>query len=72
MHDSLFCVTLIELVNTSCGINKLLTAGKERMAFGADTDFELRTGALDVPDFAAGAGNSGITILRMDVFFHFL
>jgi hypothetical protein len=68
----LLCVTLIELIDTTSGINKFLTSGKEGVALGANTNFEFGTGTLDVPDFAAGASNSGITIFGMDVFFHFL
>ena len=66
-----FAVTLVELVDTPCGVNKFLLTRKERVALGADTDFVFGTGGIDFPDFAAGAGDSGVTILRMNVFFHF-
>ena len=68
--NGLLGVTLVELVNTAGGIDKLLTAGEEGMAFGADADLEIGTGALDVPDFAAGAGYGGVAVLGMDVAFH--
>ena len=64
--------TLLELVNTSAGINKLLFAGKERMALRADfnTDHAAlsRTGGNF---FAASALDYGFTILRMDSGLHF-
>ena len=67
---SLF-VTAVEFVNTTGGIDKFLLAGKERMAFGADSNLGFRTGGFDVPDFSAGAGDDRIFILRMNIFFHF-
>ena len=63
-------VTAVEFVDTTGGVNKFLFAGEKRVAFGADTDFDFGTGGLDVPDFAASAGNSGITVIRMDILFH--
>ena len=68
---SSFFVAAVEFVDTTGGVNKFLFAGEEGVALGADTDFVFRTGGLDVPDFAAGAGDDGILISRMDVFFHF-
>ena len=64
--------TLLELVNASAGINKLLLAGKERMAlranFNADDTALGRTG-LDF--FAACALDSDFAIVGMESFFHF-
>jgi hypothetical protein len=64
-------VAAIEFVNTTGGVNKFLFAGEEGVALGTDTNLDLRTGRLDVPNFAAGAGDSRITIGRMQIFFHF-
>ena len=63
-----FAVTLVEFVNTTCGINKLLLTGKERVALGTDTDFVFRAGGFDFPDFAAGADDFGGAVVRMDIF----
>ena len=68
---ALFFVTTVEFVDTTGGVNEFLFAGEEGVALGADADLDLGTGGLDVPDFAAGAGDDGILISRMDVFFHF-
>ena len=69
---SSFFVAAVEFVDTAGGVNKFLFAGEEGVALGADTDFVFRTGGLDVPDFAAGAGNGGITVSGMDILFHCL
>ena len=64
-------VTLLETINTTARVNELLLAGEERVALRADADLVLRTGGLDMPDFAAGAGDDGIFVFRMDILFHF-
>ena len=64
-------VTAVEFVDTTGGVNKFLFAGEEGVALCADANLDLGAGGLDVPDFAAGAGDDGILIGRMDVFFHF-
>ena len=66
----LLAITFVELVNTARGIDKLLLAGEERVALGADTDLVFRTGGFDFPDLAAGADDLGRTIVRMDILFH--
>ncbi len=74
MFNSLlsFFVAAVEFVDTTGGINEFLFTGEEGVALGADTDFVFRAGGLDVPNFAAGAGNDGITVSGMDILFHFL
>ena len=67
---SLF-VAAVEFVNTTGGIDEFLLAGKERMAFGADSNLGFGTGGFDVPNFAAGAGNDRVFVLGMNIFFHF-
>ena len=64
-------VATVELVDTPGGVNKLLLAGEERMALGADANVDFRTGGFDVPDFAAGANHFGRAIFRMNITFHF-
>ena len=66
----LLAITLVELVNTPCGVDELLLTGKERVALGADTDFVFGTGGFDFPDFAAGADDLCRTVVRMDILFH--
>ena len=74
MFNSLlsFFVAAVEFIDTTGGIDEFLFTGKEGVALGADTDFVFRTGGLDVPDFAASAGNGGIAVSGMDILFHVL
>ena len=65
-------VTAVEFIDPARRIDEFLLAGEERMALGADADFHFRTRGFDVPNFAAGTGNDGVTVLGMDIFFHFL
>jgi len=67
-----FTVTLTEAFYTTRRIHKLLFAGKERVALGANTNFNFRTGGFNFPHFAACANNFCVAILRMNVFFHFV
>ena len=63
--------SLLELVNTSAGINKLLLTGKEGVTLGANfnSDFAaLRR--LGNDGFAACATNYGFLVLRMNAFLH--
>ena len=66
----LLAITLVELVDTTCGIDELLLTGEERVALGTDTDFVFGAGGIDFPDFAAGAHDLGRTVVRMDILFH--
>ena len=70
-RSGLLLVTAVELVNPARRIDELLLAGEERVALRADADLVLRTGGLDMPDFAAGAGDDGIFVFRMNILFHF-
>ncbi len=69
----LLCVlkTASELVNTSAGVNKLLFAGEERMALGADinTDISALCGT-GCKCFSASADNVYLVVIRMNSFFH--
>ena len=63
--------SLLELVNTSACIDKLLLAGVEGVTLGADfnSDFAaLRR--LGDDSFAASAANYGFLVLRMESFLH--
>ena len=65
-------VALLELVNTSTGINQLLLTGEERMALGADIDAELRLRGARLERVATAAGDRSLVVLRMDTLFHSL
>ena len=63
-------VFLTEPLDSSGGVNQLLTTGEEGMAVGTDFDLQIlhrRTGLDDIP---AGAGDGGIEIFRMNLLFH--
>ena len=69
-----FLQTLLELVNTSAGINKLLLAGKEGMAlranFNSDLVAALRVGGTSGYGLAASALDCYLFILGMDTLLH--
>ena len=64
--------TASELVNASAGVNKLLFAGKERMALGADiyTDI-IALGGTGNERFSACADYLRFNVIRVDCFFHY-
>ena len=65
--------SLLELVNTSACINKLLLAGEEGMALGANFNSDLASlGGLGNNGFAACALDHALFILGLDSFFHFI
>jgi len=64
--------TLLELINTSAGINKLLLTGKERMTLRANFNTDhAALGGTGGNFFAASALDYGFGIVRMDSVFHF-
>ena len=65
------CQSLLELVNTSTCIDKLLLAGVEGVALGADfnSDFAALRRLRD-DSFAASAANYGFLVLRVKTFLH--
>ena len=65
-----FLVPPVEFVDPARRINEFLLTGEEGMALGADADLHLGTGRLDVPHLAAGAGDDGVALLGMNIFFH--
>jgi hypothetical protein len=63
--------SLLELIHTSAGVNKLLLTGEERMALGANFNFDLAAlGGLGLYGFAACASDDAGFVLRMDSLFH--
>ena len=61
---------LVELVNTSAGVHKLLFAGEERMALGADINVNIILGGLGLIYSSASANDNGILIFGMDIRLH--
>jgi hypothetical protein len=59
-----------ELLNSAGGIDKLLFAGKKRMAGGADADLDVLAGRAGMVDRTAGAANLRLVVVRMNVRFH--
>ena len=66
------CDSLLELIHTSAGVYKLLLAGEEGMALGADFNLHLAAlGGLGLYRFAACASDDAGLVIRMDSVFHF-
>ena len=63
-------VLLVELINTTAGVNELLLAGVERMALGADFYGDAGTGGTGLDGCAACALDNGGLIVRMDSCLH--
>ncbi len=61
---------LLELVNSSACVNKLLLAGEERMTLRADINAKIAFCGFCNESFAASALNSNFVIFRMEIFFH--
>ena len=63
-------VFLVETVNTSTSINQLLLAGIERVALGADFNFDVLFGGTGLDDFTTCASDRSLFVLGMDTFLH--
>ena len=64
--------SLLELVNTTAGINKLLLTGEEGMALGANFNSHLAAlGGTGNDGFAASALDDTLYVIGMDSAFHF-
>ena len=63
---------LVEAINTSTSVNQLLLAGIERVALGADLNTNVLLGRTGSKDIAAGTADSGLFVLGMDTFLHFV
>ncbi len=59
-----------EPLNTTCGIQQLLFAGKIGMAVGANFDRDRLAGRTGRIGGSAGAGNHDIVVRRMNFLFH--
>ena len=64
--------SLLELINTSACINKLLLAGEEGVALRANFDSDLASlGGLSNNGFAACASDYALFVLGLNSFLHF-
>ena len=64
--------SLLELINTSACINKLLLAGEEGVALRANFDSDLASlGGLGNNGFAACASDYALFVLGLNSFLHF-
>ena len=75
MQYLLFCCSklfdvelLLELINTTAGINELLLTGEERMALRADINAKIVLCGSCNESFAASALNCYFLIFRMVIF----
>ena len=65
--------SLLELVNSTAGVNELLLTGKEGMALRANFNSHLAAlGGLGRNGFTACALDDALFVLRMDSCLHFL
>ncbi len=65
--------SLLELINASACIDKLLLTGEEGMALGANFNSDLGAlGGLRYNGFTARASDYALYILGLDSFFHFI
>ncbi len=67
-----FTHSLVELINTSACINKLLLTCVERVALRADINTELRLRGKSLECLTASTLNSYKLCLRMNSIFHFV
>ena len=61
----------MESLHSAGGIDQLLFAGKERMAFRTDFEMDLRFGGSGLKRLAASALHNGFDVLGMDIRFHY-
>ena len=61
----LAAVFAVESLDAARGINKLLLAGVERMASGADVDTEVTAGGERVVNVSTSAGDLGRLVVRV-------
>ena len=63
-------VFLVETVNTSTGVNKLLLAGVEGMALRADFNLDVLLCGTGCENVATGTADRSLFVLGMDTFLH--
>ena len=66
----LAAVLPIEAFNASGGVDKLLLAGKERVAIGTDLEPNFRFGRSRLPRLTAGAVHRRVHVFWMNVRLH--
>ncbi len=70
-RGSLLAITFVESIHASGRVNQLLLAGEKRVASRADFNVQVAFfGRTRLKSFAAGAGNSDLAILWMNLWFH--
>ena len=62
--------TLLELINASACINKLLLAGEEGMALGTNFHADILLGGAGLDHVTAGTGDGGLLVVGMDALLH--
>lgn len=65
-----FAETLLELINTTCGIDKALLTSEERVAGRANTDVQILHRRASLNDVATSALNRCFVVFWMDIRFH--
>ncbi len=68
-HCLLF-VSFRKPFDASGGVDELLVAREERMAFGADLDTDVLFGGTRVDDLPAGAGDRGLFVFGVNFRLH--
>ena len=63
-------VFLVETVDTSTGVNKLLLAGVERVTLGANFNLDVLLGRTSLNNCTTRASDSSLFVLGMDTFLH--
>ena len=61
---------LVEAVNTTTGVNDLLLASVERVAFRANVQVQIATSGVDLEFVTAGALDVNCLVLWVDTLFH--
>lgn len=64
------CITLVELLDTTAGLDVTLTTSEERMALRANINAELVLYGARLERVTATADNSSLMIIRMDTLLH--
>ena len=63
-------IALLKAIHASAGIYQLLTAGKERVALGANFNLELTLDGTALEGLAASATNDALTVIGVDILLH--
>jgi hypothetical protein len=63
-------IALLKAIHASAGIYQLLTAGKERVALGANFNLELTLDGTALEGLTASATNDALTVIGVDILLH--